>query len=121
MSGILIESGEAAAIELLTKLTPDLGKMLGAALGGGIGAGAYRYFQPHFAGRGFDQSKGSARKSGIATGRAIAGGNVERVHQTKSSIAETATSSYRQYKKLRPIFHGRANKHRCCHPVRSRC
>lgn len=100
MSGVLIESGEAAIVALVERVSPDLAKMLGAALGSGVGAGAYKYLQPHFAGRGFDNSKSSARKSGVSVGRSIAGGNVTRV--SKKIFKETTFDTGGLYKKYSP-------------------
>lgn len=93
--------GDIAVVEI-ERISPLLGKMLGAALGGSVGIGSYRYFQPARLGKGFDRGKGSARDAGIAGGRAIAGGNLERVHQTRG-IAKTPEGAYRFSQKHLPV------------------
>lgn len=111
--------GDIAIVEI-ERVSPLLGKMLGAAMGGTVGIGAYKYLEPHRAGKGFDRSKGSARNAGIAAGRAIAGGNLERVHQTRG-ISKDAVGSNRFNQKYRPVQHsGRYCK---CgkHTTRVRC
>lgn len=113
--------GDLAVMEI-ERISPLLGKMLGAALGGSIGLGGFKYFEPPRLGKGFNRGRESARNAGIASGRAIAGGNVERVRQTKSgSISQDATGTYRQYKKYRPVQHPNRNRKCGCHTTRSRC
>lgn len=102
MSG-LVSEGITIAEVLIERLSPDLAKLLGVALGGGIGAGAYKYLQPHFAGRGFDNSRKEAKKSGISVGRAIGGGNPYRISGGPiigpSLQSKTVKNTYRRHKK----------------------
>lgn len=106
--------GDIAVYEI-ERISPLLGKMLGAALGGSIGLGGFKYFEPHRTGKGFDRSKDAARRTGITVGRSIAGGNVERVHQTRglTSQPQNAIGTNRFYKKHRSVQHTGCNCKHC--------
>lgn len=107
MSSVVIDVG----LGMLERFGGDVGKMLAVAIGGGLGASAFNYFQSKpFSG--FDYSKRSARRTGTAVGRGISVGYDLNGAKTGKSLAQNATSTYRFPKKYRPIQHRRS--HRNC-------
>lgn len=116
MSSVVAEVG----IGLVERFGGDVGKLLAAALGGGLGASGYKYLQPHFAGRGFDRSRSSARKTGINIGRNIATGL--RLNETQFQ-PQTTFGTYRFRQKYGKSRHDRRKckcvKHHTCSSRRS--